>query len=63
MWGMRRRVTRRMRILMMRLCKPRVRREIDWGRLRLKVYRGLGIDLVEDGSGGYAKAVVRMLCS
>jgi kinetochore protein Spc24 len=27
------------------------------------VYRGLGIDLVEDGSGGYAKAVVRMLCS
>ena len=30
------------------------------GRLRLKVYRGLGIDLVEDGSGGYSKAVVRM---
>ena len=30
------------------------------GRLRLKVYRGLGIDLVEDGSGGYTKAVVRM---
>jgi kinetochore protein Spc24, fungi type len=24
------------------------------------VYRGLGIDLVEDGSGGYSKAVVRM---
>jgi kinetochore protein Spc24 len=28
--------------------------------LRLKVYRGLGIDIVEDGSGGYGKAVVRM---
>lgn len=28
-------------------------------RLRLKIYRGLGIDLVDDGSGGYSKAVVR----
>jgi len=32
-------------------------------RLRLKVYRGLGIDLVEDGSGGYSKAVVRKYVS
>ena len=44
---------------MMRLCFVTLMIGADF-RLRLKVYRGLGIDLVEDGSGGYSKAVVRM---
>lgn len=28
-------------------------------RLKLKVYRSLGIDIQEDGAGGYNKAVIR----
>lgn len=30
-------------------------------RLKLKVYRSLGIDLQEDGAAGYSKAVIRKL--
>ena len=41
----------------MQLCNPPTTSD---GSLRLKVFRGLGIDLVEDGSGRYGKAVVRM---
>lgn len=30
-------------------------------RLKLKVYRSLGIDIQEDGAGGYNKAVIRKI--
>ena len=31
----------------------------DETRLRLKIYRALGIELVEDDMGNYSKAVIR----
>ncbi|KAA8895376.1 Spc24 subunit of Ndc80-domain-containing protein [Sphaerosporella brunnea] len=36
-----------------------VQEEDDGTTLKLHVYRGLGIELEEDGAGGYSKAIVR----
>lgn len=41
--------------------KREVEREVDGGTLlKLKMFRSLGIDIQEDGKGGWGKAVIRM---